>query len=108
MKKLLSVVLLLGLVLPALAPAQSVTTGSFSGTVVDSEGKGLPGVTVKAVHVPTMSVFETQTRTDGRFDILYAKVGGPYTITASLAGFSAPTLTDIIVRLGRTATSRSS
>jgi hypothetical protein len=88
------------LILPGLIFAQSVTTAAFSGTVVDSDGKGLAGVTVKAVHVPTGTVFETLTRNDGRFDIPFLKVGGPYTVTATLTGFSPQTLKDIILRLG--------
>jgi len=100
MKKAFFAIILCGLILPGSIFAQSVTTASFSGAVVDNEGKGLPGASVKAVHVPTGSVFETLSRTDGRFDIPFVKVGGPYTVTASLTGFTAQTLKDIILRLG--------
>lgn len=100
MKKWCCAILLSGLICPGLILAQSVTTASFSGTVADPEGRGLPGVSVKAVHLPTGSVFETRTRNDGRFDIPYVRVGGPYTVTASLSGFSTQTLTEIILRLG--------
>lgn len=100
MRRMSFAIILSCLILPGLIFAQSVTTAAFSGTVVDSDGKGLAGVTVKAVHVPTGTVFETLTRNDGRFDIPFLKVGGPYTVTATLTGFSPQTLKDIILRLG--------
>lgn len=100
MKKLYVAIILSFMILPGLILAQSVTTASFSGTVVDSDGKGLPGVMIKALHVPTGTAFETRTRIDGRFDIPFVKVGGPYTVTAALAGFAPKTLTIIGLRLG--------
>jgi hypothetical protein len=100
MRKAFLAVVLIWLVLPGLILAQGVTSAAFSGAVVDTDGKGLPGATVKAVHVPTGTVYETLTREDGRFDIQAVKVGGPYTVTASLTGFTPQTLTDITVRLG--------
>jgi hypothetical protein len=100
MKRTFLAVIFTGLILPGLVMAQSVTTASFSGSVVDSDANGLPGAAVKAVHVPTGSVFETLTRTDGRFDIPFVKVGGPYSVTASLTGFTSQTLKDIVLRLG--------
>ncbi len=100
MKKLFPLVILACLILAGSGLAQSVTTASFSGTVVDTDGKALPGASVKAVHVPTGTVYAAVTRPDGGFDILFAKVGGPYTITAELPGFTPQTLSDINVRLG--------
>jgi hypothetical protein len=94
------VILLSCLILPGLILAQSVTTASFSGVVNDAEGKGLPGAMVKAVHVPTGTILESLTRVDGRFDILFARVGGPYTVTASLTGFTPQTLSNINLKLG--------
>jgi hypothetical protein len=100
MRKVFLVVLLGCLILPGLMRAQGVTSAAFSGTVLDNEGKPLPGATIKAVHVPTGTVFETIAREDGRFDLFAVRVGGPYTITASLTGFAPETLTDITVKLG--------
>jgi hypothetical protein len=87
------------LILPGLILAQGVTSAAFNGLVVDAEGKGLPGATVKALHVPSGTAFETTTRLDGRFDILGVRVGGPYTVTATMPGFAPQTLTDIILKL---------
>jgi len=100
MKKLYVAIILGFMILPGLILAQSVTTAAFSGTVVDSDGKGLPGVRIKALHVPTGTAFETLSRIDGRFDIPFVKVGGPYTFTAALTGFAPKTLTIIGLRLG--------
>jgi hypothetical protein len=100
MKRLVLVLLLACLVLAGSGLAQSVTTASFNGTVVDTDGKVLPGASIKAVHVPSGSVYTAVTRADGTFDILYAKVGGPYTVTAELPGFNPSTLSDITVKLG--------
>ena len=100
MKKLYVAIILSCLILPALILAQSVTSAAFSGTVVDSDGKGLPDVRIKALHVPTGTAFETRTRIDGRFDIPFVKVGGPYTFTAALTGFAPQKLTIIGLRLG--------
>ncbi len=100
MKRMSLAIILTCLILPGLILAQGVTSAAFSGTVVDAEGKGLPGVTVLAKHLPTGTVFETTTRLDGRFDIPAAMVGGPYTVTASLTGFAPQTQSDITLKLG--------
>lgn len=100
MKKLYVAIILSFMILPGLIMAQSVTTAAFSGTVVDSDGKGLPGVRIKALHVPTGTAFETLSRIDGRFDIPFVKVGGPYTFTAALTGFAPQKMTIIGLRLG--------
>lgn len=90
------------LLLPALAMAQGLTSAAFRGIVVDNEDKPLPGATVKAVHVPTGTIFDTITREDGMFDIPAVKVGGPYTVTVTLPGFAPQTLADLNLRLGET------
>ena len=100
MKRQILTLVLACLILAGSGLAQSVTTATFNGTVVDSEGKALPGVSVKAIHVPTGSVFAAVTRADGKFDILFVKVGGPYTVSAELAGFTPQTLSGIQLKLG--------
>ncbi|MCX6559178.1 MAG: carboxypeptidase regulatory-like domain-containing protein [Candidatus Aminicenantes bacterium] len=99
MKKFLVAIVLSCLLLPGLILAQGVTSAALTGTVLDSDGKPLPGATVKAVHTPSGTPFETTTRLDGRFDILGARVGGPYTVTATMPGFTAQSQTDIILKL---------
>lgn len=80
--------------------AQNVTLGSLSGVVRDAQGSVVPGATVVAVHTPTGTRYEAVTEADGRFNLLNVRVGGPYEVTISLAGFRPETLTAITVTLG--------
>ncbi|MCB1032389.1 MAG: carboxypeptidase regulatory-like domain-containing protein [Acidobacteria bacterium] len=102
MRTIYSLLLCAALVVSAVpALGQGVTTGALSGTVVDSEGGALPGVTVDAVHVPTGTRYTVITREDGRYDIRNARVGGPYTVSAQLDGFKTQEVTGVFVRLGQ-------
>ena len=84
-----------------LAAAQGVTSGAISGTVMDQDGGRLPGVTVEAVHEPTGTRYTVVTNADGLYRVVNARVGGPYTVTATLEGFAPSAQTDITVRLGQ-------
>src|SRR3954466_11736729 len=82
------------------AYAQNVTTGSITGIVKDAQGGVLPGATVTALHEPTGTSYEAVTEADGTFNILNVRVGGPYTVTATLAGFKTATQSNIVAKLG--------
>ena len=84
------------------AYAQGVTTSSISGTVVDAQGLAVPGTTVTAVHEPSGTKYEAVTLGDGRFSIQGMRVGGPYTVTASLSGFQPQATKDVYLNLGMT------
>jgi len=88
----------------ALAPAAfaQLTTGNIAGSVV-SGSDALPGVTVEAVHVPTGTRYDTISGANGRFLIPNVRVGGPYTVTASLEGFRPGEARNVTVALGQTA-----
>src|SRR5882724_2517075 len=78
-------------VVVAMAPpanAQGVTTGLIAGVVADSQGGVVPGATVTAVHQPSGTSYEGVSQADGRFTLPGVRVGGPYTVTAMLTGFS--------------------
>jgi hypothetical protein len=94
----LSAVLCL-LLVAAAASAQTVTTGSLAGVVVDAQKGVLPGATVVATHTPTGTKYETVTDADGRFNILNMRVG-PYSVVAELSGFRKEEQSDIPVTLG--------
>lgn len=81
-------------------PASAQTTGTLSGTVTDQTNAVLPGVTVVAVHVPTGTAYETVTDGDGSFAIANVRVGGPYSVTATLAGFKDQVQEGFQVQLG--------
>lgn len=81
--------------------AQGVTTASIRGTVVDSEGNGLPGATVIARHEPTGTVYGTSTRGDGRYNLPNLRIGGPYTVKATYIGFEEQMYEEINLLLGQ-------
>src|SRR4051794_3671920 len=84
------------------AAAQGVTTGAVSGVVNDAQGAVIPGATVVAVHQPTGTTYEGVTQADGRFTLPGMRVGGPYTVTASLTGFTSEVKNNVSVSLGVT------
>src|SRR5258705_6131190 len=74
--------LLAAVALPATVLAQEAT---FRGTVTDTTGGVLPGVTIRAVNQASGNSFETVT--DARGAYLLAVRIGTYQVTATLAGF---------------------
>jgi hypothetical protein len=84
---------------PATGHAQEATV---AGTVTDTTGGVLPGVTVTAVHEATGNTFVAVTDEQGRFRIP-ARVGA-YRLTAELPGFTTLTRTGLNVLVGQVAT----
>ncbi|HVZ24357.1 MAG TPA: carboxypeptidase regulatory-like domain-containing protein [Vicinamibacterales bacterium] len=82
------------------AAAQGTTTSSISGVVKDAQGAVVPGVTIVAVHQPSGTQYEAVTQADGRFLIPGMRVGGPYSVTASIGGFSPDVKNDLSLSLG--------
>ncbi len=80
---------------------QNVTTGSLTGVIRDPQSAVLPGVTVVATHAPTGVTYEGVTQGDGTFTLVNVRIGGPYEITASLAGFREERQGGIVVNLGQ-------
>ncbi|PYR81520.1 MAG: hypothetical protein DMF87_05065 [Acidobacteria bacterium] len=87
------------LALPALVFAQEAT---LTGTITDSTGGVLPGVTVVAVNEASGNQFESVTDARGVYRIP-ARVG-TYRITASLTGFSTVNRQGVNLLVGQTAT----
>ena len=80
-----------------------VTTGSIAGRVVmASDQSVLPGALVEATHVPTGTRYAATTRENGRFNILNVRVGGPYSVIATIAGFKPQGYENVTVALGET------
>ena len=84
----------------ASAFAQNATTSTLTGVVKDAQGGVLPGASVSAVHAPTGTSYETVTESDGAFQLLNIRVGGPYTVTVALQGFKTFTQMDVFATLG--------
>ena len=82
------------------ANAQGVTTGNLTGTVRDPQGQIVPGASVTALHEPSGSRYEGFTREDGRYFIPGMRVGGPYTVSATLPGFSTEVKSAVTIALG--------
>jgi hypothetical protein len=83
---------------------QNATTGTITGVVMDAQKGVLPGATVVATHVPTGTVYEAITQADGHFTMNAVRVGGPYTIKATMSGFKDAEQKDITVSLGEART----
>ena len=86
------------LTLPMTAHAQEAV---INGTVTDSTGGVLPGVTVTALHQASGNTFEAVTDGHGTFRV--AARAGVYRITAVLPGFSTVTRTGLELLLGQQA-----
>ena len=94
---------LVDLSLPLAGFAQSATSGALAGSVTAQDGgTALPGVSITALHVPTGARSVGLTRADGRFVIPNVRVGGPYTVTATLDGFHEQQASEVFVKLGET------
>src|SRR4051812_21307314 len=82
------------------AHAQGVTTAAVTGVVKDASGGVIPGAAVTAVHQPSGTSYEAVTQGDGHFTIPGMRVGGPYTVTAQLSGFTTEVKNNITLSLG--------
>jgi Carboxypeptidase regulatory-like domain len=80
--------------------AQGATTGGLTGVVTDESGGLIPGATVDAVHTPTGTRYSAVTGQSGRFTIVNARAGGPYSVTVHMSGFKDQEKSDVYVRLG--------
>jgi hypothetical protein len=79
---------------------QGVTTSVINGVVRDANGIPVAGASIMAVHEPSASRYGTFTRADGRFIIPGMRVGGPYTVTASMLGYGDQFVEGITLTLG--------
>ena len=87
------------LILPAASYAQEAV---LTGTVTDTTGAVLPGVTVTAVHEATGNTFVGVTDGSGVYR-MPARIG-TYRLTAELSGFSTVNRTGLTLQVGQTAT----
>jgi len=82
--------------------SQGVTSSGINGRVVDSEGMGLPGATVIALHQPTGTRNGTTTDAKGYYHFSNITIGGPYLFTVTYIGYQKFEQTNIFLQLGQT------
>lgn len=100
MSKLFALALLL--VIPALMCAQEVA--SVTGTVTDTTGAVVPGVSVKLVNTRTNTTYETTTNPAGYYTIAKVLPGPSYKITFKRDGFETFSVSDLYLVVGATRT----
>ena len=86
------------LVVPAASYAQEATV---TGTITDSTGGVLPGVTVTAINTDSGNTFVAVTDGSGQFR-MPVRIG-PYRITAELQGFATAVRTGLQIQVGQQA-----
>ncbi len=82
--------------------AQLANTTSLVGTVSDSAGATMAGVSITAVNAATKDTYTTTTNSDGDYTIQFAKIGS-YDITAKMSGFEVITKKGITLDYNQTA-----
>lgn len=99
-KKIISMVI--ALLAVSLFMNAQVTTSTMNGAVKNSKGNELVGATVRAVHIPTGTVYSTSAGKGGVYYISNMNPGGPYRVTVTFVGYSEFIKDDINLSLGET------
>lgn len=94
------------LCLPGLAAAQVANSGAITVTVEGSDGARLPGATVAATAVDTVTRRSAVTDTHGVAALEGLAPSSQYVITVELQGFSKQLRQGVLVRSGQTASLR--
>ncbi len=87
------------LVFPVSAYSQE-TTSSVRGTVT-AEGAPVAGASVRIEHKPSGTVSLATSNADGSFNANGLRVGGPFSVTVTAAGFDSTQVTDIQTEVGQ-------
>ncbi|MFZ0807468.1 MAG: TonB-dependent receptor, partial [Candidatus Sulfotelmatobacter sp.] len=99
--RLLALLAVIALVVPAVIVAQSTVTGAISGVVTDQSGAVLPDVSVTMKSVEKGFSQTTKTNAQGAYQFPLLEPG-TYTVTISAANFKTTTATST-VSVGQTA-----
>ena len=84
--KSVGLVLLVAFAISGVATAQGIPTGRLSGRVTDSEGNGVPGVSVEVSSPSLQGVRATTTDLNGDY-VVPSLPPGEYTSTFTMDGF---------------------
>lgn len=77
------------LLLAGVTAGAQVTGSSIRGRVTDGTGAPVSGVAVTALHLPTGTLYETESNAEGCFSLRGMRVGGPYQVEVFLLGMAA-------------------
>jgi hypothetical protein len=83
------------------ALAQGTTSAAIGGRILDTQGRGLPGVEVVVKNQATGSSMRGVSRAEGRYLISGLEVGGPYSVTVRRIGSPMQTRTGLFLSLGQ-------
>ncbi|TNE36434.1 MAG: TonB-dependent receptor [Alphaproteobacteria bacterium] len=80
--------------------AQEITA-RMGGSVAGPDGQAISGATVRVVHTPSGTSKTITTDVNGGFNASGLRVGGPYTISVSAAGYQSLVVSDVYLDLDR-------
>lgn len=83
------------------ALSAQVSTGAFSGTVTDEQGKPMAGTQVQAINRTTGARTGTLTNDLGLYYLAGLETGGPYTIMLRRIGYAPRDTNNLYVSLGQ-------
>ena len=91
--------LLLCMLLPFAAVSQE-TSGTLNGNVLDAGGQPLPGASVTAIHQASGTKYATATDKNGHYYLPNLRIGGPYSVEATMMSMKSDKRDGISIRLG--------
>lgn len=101
-KRLLAVVVGVAIAASSAFGQGSITSSGINGTVRSDGGATLSGAAITVVHTPTGTTYTTTSSENGRFNLRGLRVGGPYTITATLSGYRSTVEQNVMLELSQT------
>jgi hypothetical protein len=100
LKQLLTGAMALFLALGTMARGQGITTSEMTGSVMDAQGKPIAAAVITVLHEPTGTKTVTTSRANGQFNLSGLRVGGPYSVTASVNGYRGETKNGVYLDVG--------
>lgn len=77
-----------------------VTSSALTGSVTSATGQDLAGATIKALHLPSGTLYQTVAQRGGSFAISGMRPGGPYKVEIGFVGQKPVTFDNIFLELG--------
>src|SRR5262245_37798404 len=88
--------------LPLMAFAQTATTTTVSGSVMDANGEAVSGATVKLTDIATNNERADKTDSQGRYNF-YAVSPGTFKVTVTAQGFKTSVVGDVRAEVSKVA-----